>query len=58
MMEDSKAVVITGTSSGIGKACALHLDKLGFKVYAGVRKQADGDNLKEEASDRLSPIIL
>ena len=57
-MEDSKAVVITGTSSGIGKACALHLDKLGFKVYAGVRKQADGDNLKEEASDRLSPIIL
>lgn len=41
-MENNKAVVITGTSTGIGKACALHLDKLGFKVYAGVRKQVDG----------------
>ena len=57
-MNKSKTVVITGTSSGIGKACALYLDKMGFKVYAGVRKQVDGDNLKKEASDRLSTIIL
>jgi len=57
-MENNKTIVITGTSSGIGKACALHLDKLGFKVYAGVRKQADGDNLKKEASERLTSIIL
>lgn len=57
-MKNSKAVVITGTSSGIGKACALYLDKMGFKVYAGVRKQADGENLKKEASDKLTPIIL
>ncbi len=57
-MLSNKAVVITGTSTGIGKACALYLDKLGFKVYAGVRKQADGDILKSEASERLKPIIL
>ena len=57
-METNKAIVITGTSTGIGKACALHLDNLGFKVYAGVRKRTDGDNLKMEASDRLTPIIL
>ena len=57
-MNNQKSIVITGTSTGIGKACAIHLDKLGFKVYAGVRKQADGDNLKKEASDRLIPIIL
>lgn len=57
-MENKKAIVITGTSTGIGKTCALHLDKLGFKVYAGVRKKADGDNLKKEASDRLITIIL
>ena len=57
-MANNKSIVITGTSTGIGKACALHLDKLGFNVYAGVRKQADGDNIKSEASDRLTPITL
>jgi len=57
-LENNKTIVITGTSTGIGKACALHLDKMGFKVYAGVRKQVDGDNLKMEASDKLTPIIL
>jgi len=55
---NNKTILITGSSSGIGKACALHLDILGFKVYAGVRKRADGDSLKEEASDKLNPIIL
>ena len=57
-MRNDKAIVITGASTGIGKACALHLDKLGFNVYAGVRKQTDGDNLKKEASENFSPIIL
>ncbi|MCK4359085.1 MAG: SDR family oxidoreductase [Candidatus Cloacimonetes bacterium] len=57
-MENKKVILITGTSTGIGKACALHLDKLGFKVYAGVRKQADGDNLLKEASGNLIPVIL
>jgi NAD(P)-dependent dehydrogenase (short-subunit alcohol dehydrogenase family) len=57
-MDYNKTIVITGTSTGIGKACALYLDKMGFKVYAGVRKQADGDNLKKGDSDRLVPIIL
>lgn len=57
-MKNEKAIVITGTSTGIGKACALYLDKMGFKIYAGVRKQVDGDNLKKEASERLTPIIL
>ncbi|MCP4726321.1 MAG: SDR family NAD(P)-dependent oxidoreductase [bacterium] len=57
-MDNTKSIVITGASTGIGKACALHLDKLGFKVYAGVRKEDDGDNLKKEASDKLTPVIL
>jgi short-subunit dehydrogenase len=57
-MENQKAIVITGTSTGIGKACALHLDKMGFKVFAGVRKQVDGDDLRKEASERLQPLIL
>jgi NAD(P)-dependent dehydrogenase (short-subunit alcohol dehydrogenase family) len=51
------AVVITGSSTGIGRACALRLDRLGFKVFAGVRKKADGEALRGEAS-QLEPLIL
>ena len=57
-MDENKAVLITGTSSGIGKACALHLDKLGYKVYAGVRREEDADKLKSEGSEKLIPLIL
>jgi NADP-dependent 3-hydroxy acid dehydrogenase YdfG len=52
------AVAVTGASTGIGKTCTLHLDKLGFQVFAGVRKEADGDALKRRASTRLTPIFL
>ena len=31
---------------------------MGFTVFAGVRKQADGDALANESSGRLTPIIL
>jgi NAD(P)-dependent dehydrogenase (short-subunit alcohol dehydrogenase family) len=52
------AVVITGTSSGIGRATALRLDAAGFDVLAGVRRQEDGERLRSEASDRLRPLIV
>jgi NAD(P)-dependent dehydrogenase (short-subunit alcohol dehydrogenase family) len=52
------AVVITGASSGIGRACALHLDSLGFDVFAGVRKPSDAEQLQSEASERLRPVLL
>lgn len=51
-------VLVTGTSTGIGETTALHLDRLGFRVFAGVRKEADGARLKDRASDRLTPITL
>lgn len=44
------AVVVTGASSGIGEACARRLAGLGFQVFAGVRKQADGERLQREIS--------
>lgn len=55
---DNRAVVITGASTGIGAACALHLDRLGFAVFAGVRKSEDGVALQKAGSDRLVPLAL
>jgi NAD(P)-dependent dehydrogenase (short-subunit alcohol dehydrogenase family) len=52
------AVVITGSSTGIGRATALHLDRLGFRVFAGVRKEADGEGLRAEASESIEPVLL
>jgi NAD(P)-dependent dehydrogenase (short-subunit alcohol dehydrogenase family) len=57
-MASRQTTVITGASTGIGKATALFLDELGFKVFAGVRKDADGEALMQAASDRLTPILL
>ena len=55
---DGESVVITGASSGIGKACALRLDKLGLRVFAGVRKDTDAASLKQKASGRLRPLVI
>jgi NAD(P)-dependent dehydrogenase (short-subunit alcohol dehydrogenase family) len=51
-------VVVTGASTGIGYACALHLDRLGFRVFAGVRKVEDGERLQQAASLRLVPLTI
>ncbi|HKP53035.1 MAG TPA: SDR family NAD(P)-dependent oxidoreductase [Chloroflexia bacterium] len=53
-----RAVVVTGASSGIGEACALRLAELGFRVFAGVRKEEDGEALRSKASERLVPLLL
>jgi NAD(P)-dependent dehydrogenase (short-subunit alcohol dehydrogenase family) len=42
------AVVVTGASSGIGEACARRLAGLGFEVFAGVRKDEDGERLRQQ----------
>jgi NAD(P)-dependent dehydrogenase (short-subunit alcohol dehydrogenase family) len=52
----SGGVLITGASTGIGEATALHLDELGFQVFAGVRKPEDAERLKSQASERLRVI--
>lgn len=52
------AVLITGASTGIGRACALRLERLGFMVYAGVRREEDAFALKEAAGPNLHPLLL
>src|SRR3954454_3243317 len=53
-----RSVLVTGASTGIGRATALRLDGAGWQVFAGVRKEEDAASLRAEASERLSPLIL
>ena len=55
---DRPTVVVTGASSGIGRATSLELDRKGWRVFAGVRRAEDADRLASEASENLSPIML
>ena len=53
--------LVTGSSSGIGRATALRLAAAGQHVYAGVRKPDDGDRLIRSAageSGEITPLIL
>ena len=52
------AVLVTGASSGMGKACALRLARAGYTVFAGVRKPRDAEALTQVGLSRLKPVIL
>jgi len=51
-------VLLTGASTGIGRATALRLAGSGWTVLAGVRKAADGEALKADGGERVVPIML
>jgi NAD(P)-dependent dehydrogenase (short-subunit alcohol dehydrogenase family) len=53
-----RSVLVTGASTGIGRATALRLDADGWRVFAGVRKEADAESLRQEASSSLVPVTL
>ncbi len=57
-MDDIRTVVISGATKGIGAACALHLDRLGFRVFAGYRSETDAEWLRARASSGLTPVRL
>jgi len=57
-MKNIGGVFISGSSSGIGEACALGLDERGYDVFAGVRNEQDGNSLSQRASERLQPVIV
>lgn len=56
--QNKRAVLVTGTSSGIGRAAALLLDKIGYQVFASVRRKQDGDEIYKAASGKLTPVLL
>ena len=55
----NKHLLISGCSTGIGRACALHFAKNGYHVFAGVRKSSDAESLEaDDHSGNLEPVML
>lgn len=53
--KNQELVVVTGTSSGIGRATAERLAADGFHVLAGVRRQEDADKIRRH---NIEPVIV
>jgi NAD(P)-dependent dehydrogenase (short-subunit alcohol dehydrogenase family) len=51
----TRTVLVTGASSGIGRACAIALKARGFRVFAGVRKSDDAEAARTAS---LTPVML
>jgi NAD(P)-dependent dehydrogenase (short-subunit alcohol dehydrogenase family) len=54
MSEPSKAVLVTGCSSGIGRATALRLARSGWKVYASARRPETIADLRDAGCQTLA----
>jgi NAD(P)-dependent dehydrogenase (short-subunit alcohol dehydrogenase family) len=50
--------LITGTSTGIGEACVALLATKGWTVYAGVRREPDGQRLVATHTGDIRPVTL
>jgi NAD(P)-dependent dehydrogenase (short-subunit alcohol dehydrogenase family) len=55
---NSKDVVVTGVSTGIGWGTTKVLVSKGFRVFGSVRKQADADRLQREFGDGFVPLMM
>jgi NAD(P)-dependent dehydrogenase (short-subunit alcohol dehydrogenase family) len=53
-----RTVLVTGASTGIGRATALHLDARGWRVWAGVRSELASAALRRAAGPRLRTLNL
>src|ERR1700683_4568289 len=57
-MANSKDVVVTGVSTGIGWGTTKVLVSKGFRVFGSVRKQADADRLLREFGKGFVPLMM
>jgi NAD(P)-dependent dehydrogenase (short-subunit alcohol dehydrogenase family) len=57
-MTNSKDVVVTGVSTGIGWGTTKVLVSKGFHVFGSVRKQADADRLQREFGNGFVPLMM
>jgi NAD(P)-dependent dehydrogenase (short-subunit alcohol dehydrogenase family) len=57
-MANSKDVVVTGVSTGIGWGTTKVLVSKGFRVFGSVRKPADADRLQREFGNGFVPLMM
>jgi len=50
--------VVTGTSTGIGYATALHLARHGYRVFAGMRNLGKAEPLRKAAAEESLPVEI
>jgi NAD(P)-dependent dehydrogenase (short-subunit alcohol dehydrogenase family) len=52
------SVVVTGASTGIGRATVHELVNAGFHVFSTVRQEADAESLRQQFPDTVTPLFL
>src|SRR5580704_14165012 len=57
-LANSKDVVVTGVSTGIGWGTTKVLVAKGYRVFGSVRQQADADRLQKEFGNDFVPLIM
>jgi NAD(P)-dependent dehydrogenase (short-subunit alcohol dehydrogenase family) len=58
-MDTPLGVMVTGASTGIGEACALHMAMRGWRVFAGVRNEADAERLRRAGRrGEIRPVMI
>jgi nucleoside-diphosphate-sugar epimerase len=58
MAAKRRSVLVTGASSGIGRAAAIALAARGYRVFAGVRRERDAASLRAHSGSVVQPVML
>ncbi|MCH2043177.1 MAG: SDR family oxidoreductase [Saprospiraceae bacterium] len=53
-----KSILITGTSTGIGLACAQVFTKAGYRVFGSIRKEEDAQRVSKELGKNFIPLLF
>jgi len=58
MAESSRTAVVTGVSSGIGRAIAARLIDDGWRIFGSVRKETDAAAVQEALGNAFTPLVF